>query len=118
VAPGTPATLTVSTSGPGARLVRSSAGSGLFYALYLPLFGLVATGVGLGTKQEMWKQSLTVVALTCALFAGMIFQVACGGSSSSPGSSGTPVGTYTIAVTGTDATGTLVHTTTTTLKVQ
>jgi uncharacterized repeat protein (TIGR03803 family) len=118
VAPGTPATLTVSTTGPGAGLVRPNPGPRLFYALYLPLIGLFATGAGLGSKQKKWKQSLTVAALTCVLFAGAVFQVACGGGSSSPGSSGTPVGTYTIAITGKDATGTLLHATTTTLKVQ
>jgi len=101
-----------------AGLARSSGGSGLFYAPCLPLIGLVVTGVGLGSKQKTQKQNLTVAVLTCMLFAGLVFQVACGDSSSTPGSSGTPTGTYTIAVTGKDATGTLVHTTTTTLKVQ
>jgi hypothetical protein len=52
------------------------------------------------------------------IFAGLILQIACGGSPSTPGTKGTPPGTYTITVTGTDSTGALVHVTPTTLKVQ
>jgi hypothetical protein len=104
-------------------LVRPNAGSGLFYALCLPLIGLVATTVGFGSKQKSRKGKLTAVALTCMLFTGLIFQVACGSSSSSGGggggSKGTPTGTYTITVTGTYSTGSLVHTAPpTTLMVQ
>jgi uncharacterized repeat protein (TIGR03803 family) len=119
VMPETPATLTVSTTAPTAAVMSSSRGSGLFYALCLPLIGLVATGVGFGSKQRSGKGKLTAAALTCMLFAGMILQVACGGGSNpSGGSSGTPTGNYTITVTGTYATGSLVHTTPTMLKVQ
>jgi uncharacterized repeat protein (TIGR03803 family) len=120
VMPGTPATLTVSTTAPTAAVMSSSRGSGLFYALCLPLIGLVATGVGFSSKQRSGKGKLTAAALTCMLFAGMILQVACGGGGSNPsgGSSGTPTGNYTITVTGTYATGSLVHTTPTMLKVQ
>jgi hypothetical protein len=99
--------------------MSSSRGSGLFYALCLPLIGLVATGVGFSSKQRSGKGKLTATALTCMLFAGMILQVACGGGSNrSGGSSGTPTGNYIITVTGTYATGSLVHTTPTMLKVQ
>jgi hypothetical protein len=98
--------------------MSSSRGSGLFYALCLPLIGLVATGVGFSSKQRSGKGKLTAAALTCVLFAGMILQVACGGGSNPSGSSGTPTGNYTITVTGTYATGSLVHTTPTMLKVQ
>jgi hypothetical protein len=54
------------------------------------------------------------------LFAGLVFQVACGGGGSTTitGSKGTPAGAYTITVTGTYSTGSLVHTTPTTLTVQ
>jgi uncharacterized repeat protein (TIGR03803 family) len=116
--PGTPATLTVSTTGPTPGALTSNAGSGLFYAVWLPLIGLVATRVGFGSGQNS-KGKIAAVVLACMVCAGLVFQVACGGSSSSGGgSSGTPQGTYTITVNGTDATGTLKHSTTTMLKVQ
>jgi hypothetical protein len=52
------------------------------------------------------------------LFAGLVFQAACGGSNSPGGGGGTPKGTYTITVTGTYAAGSLMHSTTTPLTVQ
>jgi len=100
--------------------MASSAGSGVFYALWLPLIGLVVTGIGFGSKQRGMRGKVTVAALTCLLFASLIFQVACGGGSSTSGGGnpGTPRGAYTITVTGTYSTGSLVHTTPTTLTVQ
>ena len=121
VIPGTPATLTVGTTGRTAALLSSSAGSGPLYALCLPLIGLVATGLGLGSDQRNRKGKLTSAALACMLFASLIFQVACGGGSSSGsggGHGGTPAGRYTITITGADASGTLVHSTSTMLIVQ
>jgi hypothetical protein len=108
--PGTAATLTVRTTAATAALVRPSTGFGLFYALCLPLMGLVTTA-GFGSKQKSRKGKLTA-ALTCMLFAGLVFQIACGSSSSSSGggSQGTPAGAYTVTVTGTYSTGSLVHT--------
>jgi hypothetical protein len=93
---GTPATLTVSTFGPSGRLL-SRPGSTLFYALWLPLIGLVATGVGLGSHQNGQKGKRKRVALASVLLTGLSFQLACGGH----GSSVTPSGTYTITVNGT-----------------
>ena len=115
-APGTPATLTVRTTGPTAAVVSSSAGSGLFYALCLPLIRLDATGVCLGSEKKARKGKPTARALACMLFAGLLFQVACGGSGG--GNNGTPKGTYTITVTGTYATGSLMHSIPTMLQVQ
>jgi uncharacterized repeat protein (TIGR03803 family) len=118
VMPGTPATLTVSTTGPTTGLVRSSSGSGLFYcALCLPLIGLVATRVGLGSDRKRRKGKLTTAALASVLFASLVFQLACGGGRNG-GSKGTPAATYTITVTGTYSTGSLVHSTPTMLTVQ
>jgi len=94
VFPGT-ATLTVSTVGPSGSLL-SRPGSGLLYALWLPLIGLVTTGFGLGSHQNGRKGRLKTAALACALLAGLSFQLACGS-----GGSRTPAGTYTINVTAT-----------------
>jgi uncharacterized repeat protein (TIGR03803 family) len=120
--PGTPATLMVRTTAATAAVMFPSAGPELFYALCLPLIGMVGAGVGLGSKQKGIKRKLAVAALPCLLSAGLIFQVACGASSSTGGggggNKGTPTGTYTITVTGTYSTGSLVHTTPTMLTVQ
>lgn len=114
--PGTSVAVTVTTIGPSAR-VNSSSGGSLAYALWLPLLGLVGIGNCLGSKQRKIK----AVLLSCVLFAGVMFQVACGGGSGSGGGNpGTPAGAYTITVTGTSsaATGSLVRSTNTTLTVQ
>jgi uncharacterized repeat protein (TIGR03803 family) len=113
--PATPATLTVSTTPPTAGALTSGAGTGLFYAICLPLMGVFAARVGLGSG----KGRFLAAVLACILFAGVVLQVACGGGgSSSVGSVGTPAGTYTITVNGTDSTGTLKHSTTVMLNVQ
>jgi uncharacterized membrane protein len=113
---GTPSTLTVSTFGPSGRLL-SHPGSGPLYALWLPLFGLVGTGVGLGSNPKGQKRKLKAVALACALFAGLTFQLACGGGSSGS-SSGTPAGTYSVTVTATGFIPVASTATVTTLTVQ
>ncbi len=118
IAPGTSATLTVSTTGPTPAVGSFSAGSGLFYALCLPLIGLVATRVGIGGDREGRKGNLKATALACMLFAGLVFQAACGGSSNPGGGGGTPKGTYAITVAGTDASGSLKHGATTMLQVR
>jgi len=114
VSTGTPATVTVSTSGPSSRMTSRS-GVAFSYALWLPLLGLVGIG-SLGSKQRRIKTML----LGCVLF-GVVFQVACGGGGGSHiGNLGTPPGAYTITVTGTSGavTGSLVRSTSTTLQVQ
>jgi len=119
VTPGSSSTLTVHTTGPSGALISSHV-SGFSYALWLPLLGIVAAGAGLGSDQERKKKILTTVALAFLLFAGLASEVACGGGGGPPPSpvGGTPAGTYTIAVTGTDASGTLVHSATKMLTVQ
>jgi uncharacterized membrane protein len=93
---GTPSTLTVSTFGPSGRLL-SQPGSGVLYALWLPIVGLVGAGVGLGSNSNGQKRKLKAALLACALFLGLAFQLACGGKSSG----GTPAGTYEVTVTAT-----------------
>ena len=94
---GTPAHLSVSTTAPTVALLPS-AGSGLRYALCLPLFGLVASGLGSRVTRKDRKANLIASALVCMLITGMAVQVGCGGSSAKPG---TPAGSYTVTVMGT-----------------
>jgi hypothetical protein len=83
----------------------------------MPLLGLM--GIGLGSDRKSRKASLAAATFSCMLFAGLMLQAACGGGNSSTTTRpGTPPGAYTITVTGTDSTGSLVHSTPTTLKVQ
>jgi len=93
---GTPSTLTISTFGPSGQLL-SHRGSGMLYALWLPIFGLVAMGIGRGSNSNGRKRKLKAALLACALFPGLFLQLACGGKSSS----GTPAGAYEVTVTAT-----------------
>ena len=122
--PGTPASVTVGTSGPSASATSRSSAA-LAYAIWLPLLGLVGIGKGFGSKQSP-KQSpkqrrIRAMMLRGMLLSAIVSQMACGGgSSSSGGNSGTPAGAYTITVTGTSsaATGSLLRSVSTTLQVQ
>ncbi len=111
VTSGAPATLTVNTTGATARAMSSFSGSGLYFALCLPLIGMVATRIGFGSDRKSRKVRFMAAALMSTLFAGLFFQIACGGSTTTTGSKGTPPGAYTITVTGTYSAGSLVHTT-------
>lgn len=84
--------LTMSTTGPSASLSPQYR-RGLFYALWLPLPGIVVAGVGLASR----KRRLWAFLLGGLLFAGIIFQGACGGSNKliTPG---TPPGSYTVTI--------------------
>jgi probable HAF family extracellular repeat protein len=107
VTSGTPSTLTVSTTAPTSAL-RPGSGSGLFYALFLPLSGLFAMVFRFAPQPKI-KRTFTAAALACMLFAGVVFQAACGARQPTPG---TPAGSYVITVTGTDSSGTLAIPTT------
>ena len=98
----TSATVTVSITTMHAALDRSNA------PLWFASSGALLAGVfifGIPARRRRWTVALTL--LTLALLAAA---VGCGGSSrSSPKSSGTPVGSYTVSVTASD--GTTSHST-------
>jgi hypothetical protein len=109
-------TLTISTTAPSSTAVTRQARNENaipFYAFWLPIAGVALLGTGLGRKRDLRKKILGV-ALGLLVFAGLVFLVACGGSSyssSSGGNPGTPAGTYTVTVNGTSGSLPVQHTT-------
>ena len=97
----------------------SSHGSRPLFATWFALVGLVVVGLRSGSDLAR-KQRLSVAALAGVLSLSFIFQVACGSggntSGGSGGGGGTPVGAYTITVTG--ASSFLQHSTTAMVTVQ
>jgi hypothetical protein len=78
------------------RLLRD----GSFYATWLPIGGLsLATlGIGLGRKRRRWL----IGAVLCLIAGAVVFQSACGSSSSTNTTTGgTQAGTYIITINGT-----------------
>jgi hypothetical protein len=104
-------TLRTTAATQGSLALRSR---GVFYAMWLPVGGLLVLGAGLTSR----RQKFLCFLLECVLFSGLIFLAACGGGSSSFGgsaSAGTPVGVYTVTI---SASGSVAHTTTVTLTVK
>jgi len=99
------ATLTVSTAVASALLehIPDRRSSGIFYALLLPIGGLTFVGAGLGSRGSRRRKLFGFLMLGMIL-SGTLLMPACGGSSGTKtGNPGTPAGTYTITVTGTNA---------------
>jgi VCBS repeat protein/List-Bact-rpt repeat protein len=109
---GSGASVTVLTTAPSfAR--NSFVSPGWFYALWIPLVGLMSTSVRSVRKNKKRMFGLLVCAI---LLSGMTFESACGGSQVKQRSGGTPPGNYTITVTG--ISGPLQHSTSFRLTVQ
>jgi len=113
--PGTSVALSVTTTGPTAGIPHSDSGSRPLYALWLPLLGLALAGAGFSSQQRK-KGKIRPAMLEWLAFAALVFVLACGGGGNNGGSGGTPSGAYTITVSATS--GSLMHSTTTTLSVQ
>jgi hypothetical protein len=108
--------VTVTTSGGTATLTFSTVAAtakaettrGIFYALLLPMPGLLLVGVGFGSRGSRRRKLLGLLLLWMIL-AGLLMLPACGssgnGGGGGGGSSGTPAGTYTVTVSGKDANG-------------
>ena len=95
------AMLTFKTVPPSASAVRPA-----LFVLFLPLPALVLLGTGFGARGSRRKKLLGLFFLWLVL-AGLLIMPACGGGGNSGGGGntnpGTPAGTYTITISGTDA---------------
>ena len=72
--------------------------NGPIYAALLPLSGLAMIGAGAGRRK---RRGAALGLFMTALFSLLIFQAACGSSSSTSRTTGTPAGTYSVTVTAT-----------------
>jgi hypothetical protein len=112
-APGTQATLTITTTGPVAKLAFPSRSSALLYALWLPMCGLTLVVMGLLTRRKKIK---LLAIVTCVLLLVVVLVLpGCNSSGSPHDSGGTPAGPYSITITG--QSGSLQHAIRTSLTV-
>jgi hypothetical protein len=116
-ASGVTSTLTVATSAASARLEGPADHRGTFYAMLLPIFGIVILGSGMGSSGSRRRKWFGLLMLGLML-TGLLMLPACSSSSGGGGgSSGTPAGTYTITVTGTSGSATATGTPALTLTI-
>ncbi len=97
------ATLNLATTASSAMLERPTGrrSSGVFYAMLLPIGGIVLLGAGFGSAGSRRKKLFGLLMLGL-LLTGLLLMPACSSSSGGGGgNTGTPTGTYTITVTGT-----------------
>jgi hypothetical protein len=111
------ATLTFTTQGPSAAMLRHST----FYGLWLPVPGLTLIGLGLGSRGSCRKK-LSGLLLLSIVLASLVVLPACGGNGSSGGGGGggnpgTPAGTYTLTITAKDGNGVTQSSTAPTVSV-
>jgi len=107
---------TTARPNPTASLAPGGSSGAPLYAAWLPVFGMAMLGLKVSGKASRRRLMLAAVLLG-GVFALVLFQAGCGGSSKTPTpTGGTPAGTYTITVTGTS--GSATRTTTLELVVK
>jgi hypothetical protein len=114
LATGTSATLTVTTTGASATLTPPHNRIISYSGLWLPMFGFCLAGFSLRMRDHRKKNVVGLMFLL--VLTGLFLLEGCGGSDSTGHGHGTPLGNYTITVTGTS--GSTQHSTTMTLMVQ
>jgi hypothetical protein len=82
----------------------------VFYAMWLPIAGMSVVGMGFSTNRSRRKKVLGFLMIAMVM-AALFIMPACGGSSGGGGGGGgcagcTPAGSYTVTITGTDASAT------------
>lgn len=95
------ATLTFTTVGPSSALLTWRG----YYALFLPLSGLILTGIGLKTRNNKTNRPVGLFFLFIILVSIIIIPACGSGGNKGGGSSGTPSGSYTVTITGSDTNG-------------
>jgi hypothetical protein len=114
----TPDSVTPTTTGATSALAITTTGASgamffprkVFYAMWLPIAGMSVVGMGFSTNRSRRKKVLGFLMITMVM-AALFIMPACGGSSGGGGGGGgcagcTPAGSYTVTITGTDASAT------------
>jgi Beta-propeller repeat len=101
---GATTTLTITTTGSSSAMVLPGR---VFYAMWLPIAGMSVVGMGFSSSRSRRKKVLGFL-IVAMVMAALFIMPACGGSSGGGGGGGcsgcTPAGSYTVTITGTDAT--------------